>query len=336
MIVLKALAYAFAGLLALLLIVPLPADFGFWVQEIRYRVTLEVDTPDGVKSGSSVIGVRRSDPPDVVGLGLGLRYLLTGGPLYPNRYYGDAPFVDLGGGRHAIMLLGKGFDWHSAPFEFLGIRRLAEGDMFGRGDPHYLHVMNEIWAGRILPPGKAEIATSAEFIEKSKALGIETLRDGPFVITFRDIKDTGTAAVLYTLDSSRSFAGLSDPRKAFEDVLGPGYAYKRATVEFVPPDTPVTTGIENRFPWWGSPVPWLTRNQGGTYADRRAPGSDFWDYQNLSTKDGFRRGSYGDRRYRRYDGNADYEDANQGCGDGAPDTGQRSGRRLDRVASCPR
>ncbi len=62
-------------------------------------MTLEIDTPDGVKSGSSVIGVRRSNPPDVVELGLALRHLVIGGPLYPARYYGDAPFVDLGGGR---------------------------------------------------------------------------------------------------------------------------------------------------------------------------------------------------------------------------------------------
>ncbi len=159
MIILRIMAYAFAGVLALLLIAPLPVDFGFWAQEIRYRVTLEIDTPDGVKSGSSVIGVRRSNPPDVVELGLALRHLVIGGPLYPARYYGDAPFVDLGGGRNAIMLLGKGFDWHSAPFEFLGIRRRATGDMFGPGDPNYSALMDDIWAGRTLPPEKAEIAT---------------------------------------------------------------------------------------------------------------------------------------------------------------------------------
>ena len=173
MTVLRTLVYAVAGVFALLFIMALPADLGFWTQEIRYRVTLEIDTPDGVKSGSSVIGVRRSNPPDVVGVSLGLRYLITGGPLYPARYYGDAPFVDLGGGRHAIMLLGKGFDWHSAPFEFLGIRRLAEGDMFGRGDPHHFQMMEDIWAGQSLPPETGEITTSVVVREKSKAMGLE-------------------------------------------------------------------------------------------------------------------------------------------------------------------
>ena len=65
--ILRSAGYAFAGLFALLFIgvavVPLLADLGFWTQEIRYRVTLEIDTPEGVKTGSSVIGVQRSDPP---------------------------------------------------------------------------------------------------------------------------------------------------------------------------------------------------------------------------------------------------------------------------------
>jgi hypothetical protein len=312
MSILRFVGYGFAGLFALLFflvfVMPLPADLGFWTQEIRYRVTLEIDTPEGVKTGSSVIGVRRSDPPDVVGLGLGLRYLIAGGTLYPARYYGDAPFVDLGGGKNVIMLVGKGFDWHSAPFEFLGIRRRATGDMFGPGDPRYVELMDDIWAGRVLPPEKGEIAEPPEIREKNKGLGLDLPEDGPFLITFKDIGDSATAAVLYTLNPGRYFTGLNDRRRAFEDVFGPGYAYKRATVEFVPANTPVTTGIENRFPWWNKPIAWLVKNQAGVTMDRRAPESGFWDYRNLSTKDGFRRGSRGDRRYHRYDGNSDYGD----------------------------
>jgi hypothetical protein len=307
---LRAIGYTFAGLFAMLFIlvaiVPIPADLGFWAQEIRYRVTLEIDTPEGVKTGSSVIGVQRSNAPDVVGLGLGLRWLIANGTLYPDRYYGDAPFVDLGGGRLAIMLVGKGFDWHSAPFEFLGIRRREAGDMFGPGDPKYAGSMDDIWAGRVLPTEKGEIADPPEIREKYKALGVELREDAPFVITFRDIGDSTTASVLYTLDPRPRFAALKDRRRGFEDVLGPGYAYRRATVEFVPPDTPVTTGIENRFPWWNKPITWFVKNQWGVTVDGRAPELQFWEYSNLSTKDGFRKGSKGDRRYQRYDGNLDY------------------------------
>ena len=312
--ILRSAGYAFAGLFALLFIgvavVPLLADLGFWTQEIRYRVTLEIDTPEGVKTGSSVIGVQRSDPPGVVGLGLVLRYFIAGGRLYPARFHGDAPFVDLGGGKNVIMLIGEGFDWHSAPFEFLGIWRRAHGDANGPGDPRYLEMIDDIWAGRILPTEKGEIAETPERSLSMKSAGM--LESAPVLITFKDIGDSTSAAILYTLDPGSKVPDASDPKKKFEEVFGPGYAYKRATVEFLPSTTPVTTGIENKFPWWNAPIAWLVKNQSGYYEDRRAPESRFWVHRNLSTKDGFSRGSYGDRRYwpYRYDGNSDYGDRN--------------------------
>ena len=307
--ILRAAGYAFAGLFALLFIgvavVPLLADLGLWTEEIRYRVTLEIDTPEGVKTGSSVIGVQRSDPPGVVNLGLVLRYFIAGGRLYPERFHGDAPFVDLGGGKNVIMLIGEGFDWHSAPFKFLGIWRRAHGDANGPGDPRYLEMIDDIWAGRILPTEKGEIAEAPE----NGRWGLGYL-ETPVLITFKDIGDSTSAAVLYTLDPNSKVPDASDPKKKFEEVFGPGYAYKRATVEFLPSTTPVTTGIENKFPWWNAPIAWLVKNQSGYYVDRRAPESQFWVHRNLSTKDGFSRGSYGDRRYwpYRYDGNSDYGD----------------------------
>lgn len=311
MSIFRTVGYAFAGLLGLLIVVlPLSVDFGFWTEEIRYRVTLEIDTPEGVKTGSSVIGVKRSNPPGLVGLGLALRHL-GGGRHYPERYHGDAPFVDLGGGRNVIMLIGEGFDWHAAPFRFLGIWKRAHGDASGPGDPHYLQMIDDIWAGRILPAEKGEIAETPE----SRKWGLGYL-ETPVLITFKDIGDSTSAALLYTLDPGSKVPDVSDPRKKFEEVFGAGYAYKRATVEFVPPGTPVTTGIENRFPWWKAPISWLANNQAGYYSgyyvDKRAPESRFWVHRNLSTKDGFSRGVDGDRRYWpfRYDGISDYGDSN--------------------------
>jgi hypothetical protein len=62
--------------------------FGF-----RFRLTVAVDTPDGLKSGTSVIQVKLS----------------ASGPDRWNYnqfgWFGEAPFVDLGGGRHVIALL---------------------------------------------------------------------------------------------------------------------------------------------------------------------------------------------------------------------------------------
>jgi hypothetical protein len=60
----------------------------------RYRVTVEVDTPDGVKSGSSVVEA------------LYFRQMIFQqlvGPRFPTNFTGEATFVDLGGGRNVVL-----------------------------------------------------------------------------------------------------------------------------------------------------------------------------------------------------------------------------------------
>ena len=56
----------------------------------RYRLTIKVETPDGIKSGSSVIEGRAAKirSIDQSGLGAGVR--------------GEAVFVDLGRGKHVV------------------------------------------------------------------------------------------------------------------------------------------------------------------------------------------------------------------------------------------
>jgi hypothetical protein len=72
----------------------------FWVSYPSYnygfRLVIEVDTPSGVKSGSSVLNVTwRSQVP------IGPRGAVT-------QIKGEAVFIDLGGGRNVIALLGFG------------------------------------------------------------------------------------------------------------------------------------------------------------------------------------------------------------------------------------
>ena len=64
--------------------------------DFRYRLTIEVETPDGIKSGSSVIGGRAMVVIDINGTG------------FLQRTAGDAIFVDLGGGRNVVALLAVG------------------------------------------------------------------------------------------------------------------------------------------------------------------------------------------------------------------------------------
>jgi len=66
----------------------------------RYRLTIEVDTPEGLKSGSSVIETTVRDDTE------------SWGPpearMVRSRTKGEAVFVDLGSGKHVIALLVMG------------------------------------------------------------------------------------------------------------------------------------------------------------------------------------------------------------------------------------
>ncbi|MFO0990713.1 MAG: hypothetical protein U1E67_02130 [Hyphomicrobiales bacterium] len=66
----------------------------FPAQSLRYRLTVEVETPEGIKTGSSVIEVRYSWGPgigDVSG--------------FQSRIWGEAVYVDLGGRGNLVVTL---------------------------------------------------------------------------------------------------------------------------------------------------------------------------------------------------------------------------------------
>jgi hypothetical protein len=78
---------ALAALLILVFVLALAGAFSV-VDEVRYRLSVEFDTPDGVRGGASVIRVTRKHPL----------------PIDPIKRYGwnlegDAIFVDLGQAR---------------------------------------------------------------------------------------------------------------------------------------------------------------------------------------------------------------------------------------------
>lgn len=85
-------------LIALSIVLLLSAAFYFSLPDHRYRLTIEVATPDGIKSASSVIAVYGGS----VGWGLpetkGLRAHIKG----------EAVYLDLGAGKNIIALLAHG------------------------------------------------------------------------------------------------------------------------------------------------------------------------------------------------------------------------------------
>ncbi len=63
----------------------------------RFRLTVEVDTPDVPRSAASVIEVERK----------AIRWPVRGG-RYAHHVRGEAVYVDLGGGRNVVAVLAHG------------------------------------------------------------------------------------------------------------------------------------------------------------------------------------------------------------------------------------
>jgi hypothetical protein len=175
--------------------------FGF-----RFRLTVAVETPDGLKTGTSVIQVRLSasspDRWDWNAMG----------------WFGEAPFVDLGGGRHVIALLvtrkdGCGHIWPRSILE------------------RHLNV-TAATAGEPAPP-----PLRWEAIHRHK--GPIQLRSGPSAnelptfARFRDLKDHKTFEFV--------------PVDAFAATFGTEIRLRSVTLEFT--HDPVTWSLRTHLPW---------------------------------------------------------------------------------------
>lgn len=176
----------------------------------RYKLTLNVETPDGIKRGHNVVDVRfvkRNFPEKHTNI------VLTG----------EAVYVDLGPGlRPLIALLAardrptdrpaqarEGWDSYGTPGAVIG--RAFRGEPELKKDK--IEGGIEVLAGR----GPREI----------------TPADLPDLVTFADVNDPKTVLAV-------------DPND-LEGTLGPGVKWHRITLEIT--DEPVTTGLERRLPW---------------------------------------------------------------------------------------
>jgi hypothetical protein len=91
---------AFLAIIAAIILAPLSFYFGYkllYPTYTRYRLSVDVETPDGMRSGSSVIEVRYEMFPE----------LLTERD-HISRVFGEAVFVDLGQGKNLIGMLASG------------------------------------------------------------------------------------------------------------------------------------------------------------------------------------------------------------------------------------
>lgn len=180
------------SMLFLLLIVPIIAGY-IWVQphsSNRFRLTVEVDTPEGLKSGSSVIETVRWESgglPEATGV--------------RSKAKGEAIFVDLGHRQNLIAILGWGRAGENED-EIFDLTRAAlaprstidwetEYRLKGRGDlpPGYFPTL--ITFGDLNNPATAKVVNPAD-LEKSFGVGY-SLR--------RIVLETTTDSITHTITS---------------------------------------------------------------------------------------------------------------------------------------
>jgi hypothetical protein len=208
----------------------------------RYKLTLEVETPDGVKSGSSVIQETTTEV-----------WIPARG--VSSHDVGEALYVDLGPGRRPLVALltktipkfnKNTFNTGTAETKYKWGRDSGTAllrDLFSDDpqlkktkDESYVHYMDRISRRR----DKRDVP----------------LRGLPTLVTFADINDPLTVIHI-------------DPESpgSIRDALGAGISLKKATIEFVEPD-----GWWQR--WFGQPdkaaadelerrLPWLIRLRQG-------------------------------------------------------------------------
>ena len=186
----------------------------------RYRLTVEVETPEGLKSGSSVIEVSTAVA--------GRSSIPTPGAV-SHRVKGEAVTVDLGtrGLLFALLRSEGDSDWATNVVYRLSPKVPSVYDANGKFD-------NE----RDLEAQFAAMLKHREPIELPRTFPpVGHLVDQParpLLVRFRDITDPKMVEKVDPDNLAKSF--------------GDGVKLRRVTVQLS--DEPVTSGIEKRFSWW--------------------------------------------------------------------------------------
>jgi hypothetical protein len=187
----------------------------------RFRITVNVDTPRGLKTGSSVLEVRHRTYP---------AWTTLGNNTGASTLIGEAVFVDLGMGSdgrriNVVALLAQGQRAEHVDFQLL------PGIAFA---PH--------WRGQFKHIGSAREVSELP-------VGTRTELQGnliPTLVSFSNSSDPNTARVVSPSD--------------FESVFGSGTRLQNVEIEIVSPGTwpltltgfsgePVTRGIERSMPF---------------------------------------------------------------------------------------
>jgi hypothetical protein len=188
---------------------------------LRYRLTIEIDTPDGARSGSSVIEVTRRD----------VRWILIAQGRYEFDLRGEAVFVDLGSNRNVIALLTDRMI--TLPIEAYGYYKWDEA----------------AWTGKAKMEGPIELEPRL----------VPTLVSFPDLTNPKTGQIFLKVDSQETKQSHRASRSDSLVRRS-DEPLGSNVRFRRAWLERVPTGswplrilgvtgTPVTHGIEQKIPF---------------------------------------------------------------------------------------
>lgn len=185
----------------------------------RYRLTVEVDTPEGLKTGSSVIAIKVSE--------LRPNSTLIGGAGADAR--GEAVAVDLPSGRTLFALL-RGEP--GSPFGAEGFPEVAYSERVNavagrRGNDN----LPAWW--RALADQREKVVLPRMAPNAAPPPYTETFPSYPLLVTFSDVNDPKTVVRVDPENLAASF--------------GPGVKLRRIMVQIT--EDRMTTGIEKRLAW---------------------------------------------------------------------------------------
>lgn len=177
--------------------------------EVRYRVTVAVDTPQGARSGSSVWSWTLKKPTVA---------LVS---AYDGVFQGEAVAVDLPGGRTLFAIL-RGMDGNSGMAELMPERLFGDIGRSARGEPT-----------RHSPDRIADLRDIASRTGETATLDCAQHPDWcPMLVTFDDPDDPASVRRVEPTNLAAAF--------------GSGTALRGITVELT--DDAVTRGVEGRLP----------------------------------------------------------------------------------------
>jgi hypothetical protein len=189
----------------------------------RYRLTVEIDTPEGLRRGSSVIEVQTAR-------GGALTISGGGGGGVAHHVVGQAVAVDLPNGQTLFALLRS--DWGPELAEMIYPRQVPHPTrqevearaVDGKWDPD---LEFDMWMERVE-------ASHGDFTVPRWRTGLpQKLSGWPMLVHFRDIRDPASVAAV-------------DPDE-LKATFGRGYAVRRVLVQKT--DEPASGDIVTRLPW---------------------------------------------------------------------------------------